>query len=300
MGQLLTNYYAIGHASLPNYVAQISGQAPNPDTQGDCIQYVDFTSTGAGPYGQALGHGCVYPASVPTIAGQLDAAGKTWKGYMEDSGNSLSQPKTCRHGPIGAVDPSVRATATDMYATRHDPFVYFHSIIDSPQCAQRVVGLDALTRDLGSVATTPNLSYITPNLCNDGHDSHCANGQPGGLVSADQWLGVWVPKILASPAYKAGGVLVITVDEGSGDASACCNTPPSPNSDRPGVDGPGGGRVGALVISPRTAPGSTNATPYNHYSLLCSLEDLWRLPHLGFAGAPGLPCFGNDVYDRAS
>src|SRR5690242_17549702 len=127
MGQLLTNYFAIGHASLDNYIAQISGQAPNPNTQADCVNYVDFASTGVGAYGQALGHGCVYPASVKTIADQLDAAGKTWKGYMEDIANSATQPKTCRHPTIGTTDTTVVPSAADMYATRHDPFVYFHS-----------------------------------------------------------------------------------------------------------------------------------------------------------------------------
>ena len=41
-GQLLDNYYGIAHNSLPNYIAQISGQGPNPQTQGDCQVYTDF------------------------------------------------------------------------------------------------------------------------------------------------------------------------------------------------------------------------------------------------------------------
>ena len=55
----------------------------------------------------------------------------------------------------------------------------------------------------------------------------------------------------------------------------------------PGFSGPGGGNVGALIISPFTKPGTTNATPYNHYALLCSIENVFGLGHLGFAGAPG-------------
>lgn len=188
-----------------------------------------------------------------------------------------------------------------MYATRHDPWVYFHSVIDSPACTTEVVGLDALTTDLAAAAATPNLSYITPNLCDDGHDAPCADGRPGGLTSADAFLRTWVPKILASPAYKAGGLLVITFDEaeasgGDSDASACCHTPPAPNSPKPGIRGPGGGNVGALLVSPSIKPGGTNATPYNHYALLCSVENVFKLGHLGFAGAPGLACFGADVY----
>ena len=100
-------------------------------------------------------------------------------------------------------------------------------------------------------------------------------------------------------------MLVITLDEAEtggdkDDSTACCNTPVSPNTPGPGVSGPGGGRVGALVISTATKPGTTNSTPYNHYSLLCSMENVWGLDHLGFAGAPGLNCFGKDVYDEGA
>src|SRR5262249_29929993 len=150
---------------------------------------------------------------IKTIGDQLTAAHKTWKAYNEDIGNSPTAAKTCRHPAIGAKDPTITATATDMYATRHNPWVYFHSVIDSPACSKTVVGLDALPKDLASAVTTPTLVYITPNVCNDGHDAPCKDGRPGGLVSADAFLKTWVPKILASPAYKAGGMLIITIDE---------------------------------------------------------------------------------------
>jgi phosphatidylinositol-3-phosphatase len=300
-GALLTQYFAIGHVSLDNYIAQISGQSPDKDTNADCVHYTDFVSTGTGANGQALGSGCVYPKSVLTIGDQLHAKHLTWKGYMEDIGNSATQPKTCRHPAIGSVDSTIVASKTDMYATRHDPWMYFHGIIDSAACKTEVVGLPVLTADLASAAKTPNLAYITPNVCDDGHDAPCKDGRPGGLVSADTFLKTWAPKILASPAYKAGGMLVITFDEAdigkAGDSSACCHTPVSPNSPLPGLTGPGGGRVGALVISSATKPNTTSATPYNHYALLCSLENVFGLTHLGFAGAPGLTCFGKDVFN---
>jgi phosphatidylinositol-3-phosphatase len=293
-GKLLTQYYGIGHLSLDNYIAQVSGQSPNAQTQSDCSTYTEFVSTGTGAYAQALGKGCVYPAAVKTIGDQLDAAGKTWKSYQEDMG------APCRHPTIGAPDDTLVPKPGDMYATKHNPFVYFHSIIDSPTCGERVVDFGHLATDLRSTATTPNLSFITPNLCHDGHDTPCVDGQPGGLVSADRFLAAEVPKILASPAYKADGMLVITLDEATVAVStACCHTPPSPNAPTPGIGGPGGGRVGTLVISPHVKAGTTDATPYNHYALLCSMEDMFGLSHLGFAGAPGLTCFGDDVYDAA-
>ena len=54
-----------------------------------------------------------------------------------------------------------------------------------------------------------------------------------------------------------------------------------------------------MISATHEARASTNATPYNHYALLCSIENVFGLGHLGFAGAPGLTCFGKDVYDRA-
>ena len=300
-GQLLTQYYGIGHASLDNYIAEISGQSPNPDTQGDCTTYSEFVSTGTGDNGQELGRGCVYPSNVKTISDQLTGAGNTWRAYQEDIGNSATEPKTCRHPAIGAADKTLAARPGDQYATRHDPFVYFHSIIDDQaSCDAHVVGLDALSNDLASEATTPNYSFITPNLCHDGHDTPCVNNsEPGGLVSADQFLGNVVPGILASPAFMHDGLLIVMFDEAEGsDSTSCCNTPPSPNTANPGGGGPGGGRTGALLISPEIAASTQNGTPYNHYALLCSIENLFGLSHLGFAGAPGLDCFANDVYAR--
>jgi hypothetical protein len=126
------------------------------------------------------------------------------------------------------------------------------------------------------------------------------DGQPGGLASADGWLKNWVPAITSSPAFKQDGVLVITFDESDGpqsDATACCGEGPGPNSPQPGITGTGGGRVGALVLSPFTKGGTWSTTPYNHYSLLASIEDTFGLPYLGYAEAPGLNRFGLDVYN---
>jgi hypothetical protein len=296
-GVLLTQYYGTAHNSLPNYIGQVSGQGPNGQTQGDCLVYSNFADTGAvvAP-GQAVGDGCVYPSRVQTVADQLTAAGLSWKGYMEDMGTP------CRHPALNTPDDTQQAEVSDQYAARHNPFVYFHSIIDSPSCAHRVVDLSALPTDLRSASTTPSLSYITPDLCHDGHDASCIDGGPGGLTGADAWLRQWIPRITSSPAFRQDGVLVITFDESDGpqsDATACCGEGPGPNSPKPGITGDGGGRVGALVISPFVRPGTWSTTPYNHYSLLASLEELFGLPKLGYAAAPGLNRFGLDVYNAS-
>lgn len=292
-GALLTQYYGTAHNSLPNYLAQISGQGPTIEGQGDCQLYTDFVGAGPVVDGQWVGQGCVYPAAVPTLPGQLRASGRTWKGYLEDMGTP------CRHPAIGAADDTQQAEADDQYAARHNPFVYFHSIIDSPECQERVVDLSALPADLAKADTTPNFVLITPDLCSDAHDEPCVDGRPGGLASADAFLRTWVPRILSSPAYKRDGVLIITFDESDGpqsDASACCGEGPTPNTPLPGITGMGGGRVGAVVLSRWVRPGTTSTTAYNHYGLLRTIEDLFGLDHLGYAGATGVDSFGRDVF----
>ncbi|WP_035791504.1 alkaline phosphatase family protein [Kitasatospora mediocidica] len=279
-GQLLTDYYGIGHNSLVNYIAQISGQAPNLGTQSDCPLSVPFIGWGTADHGQAYGQGCVYPASVPTVADQLTQAGLTWKSYDE----GMAAP--CTHPPLWAADPNTAASAGDEYATRHNPFVYFTSITSSPACAADDVPLGELSADLTSAASTAALTFVSPDLCDDGHDAPCADGHPGGLASADAWLSTWVPRIMASPAYRQDGLVIITFDESdnpAADSTACCGEQAGPNAALPGILGPGGGRVGALLLSPRVAPGSSDAAGYNHYSLLRTIEDDFGLAPLGFA-----------------
>jgi hypothetical protein len=299
MGALIPQYYGVAHESNPNYIALISGQGANPQSQADCQLYDDFTPGAPGPDGQALGTGCVFPGSVPTIADQLTGKGLTWKGYMEDMGNATGQPQTCRHPALNSQDTTQTARPGDQYAARHNPFVYFHSIIDTPACARDDVPLDRLSADLRSPASTPNYSFITPNLCDDGHDAPCVDGKPGGLVSADLFLKTWVPRILASPAYREDGLLIITFDENdSSDAASCCGEPQFPNTPNNGgpVRGMGGGQVGAVALSPYIDPGTVDTQPYNHFSLLASVEDLFGLGRLGYAGQAGLATFGSDLF----
>jgi hypothetical protein len=179
---------------------------------------------------------------------------------------------TCGHPDIGDIDhtqaaqaPTVDVPDGDQYATRHNPFVYFHSIIDDQEyCDQHVVNLESnLEEDLKKVETTPNFVFITPNLCDDGHDGDgtgdagkgCVNGDAGGLKSIDAFLAKWIPIIQASPAYQEDGLIIINFDE-SADTSfagasydadsgvttytvnlpgaACCGQQTGPNVTRPG------------------------------------------------------------------
>jgi hypothetical protein len=290
-GAFVPNYYGIGHASLDNYVSLISGQAPNPDTQADCHTFSDFVATGpVAADGQLPGSGCVYPASVPSLPGQLDSAGLTWRAYMDGMGADPSRESaTCGHPAVGSSDQTQTATAMDQYAARHDPFVYFHAVIDNqPYCDSHVVALSQLASDLASVGTTPSFSFITPSLCNDGHDTPCANGQPGGLTQVNTFLSTLVPELQASPAYQRDGLIAIVFDESEGgDTAACCGGQA------------GGGRTGAVFLSPFIKPGTATDASYNHYSLLRTIEDVFGLSHLGLAAQAGLAPLGSDVFTAA-
>jgi phosphatidylinositol-3-phosphatase len=168
------------------------------------------------------------------------------------------------------------------------------------------VPLSEMQADLSSEATTPNYVFISPNVCHDGHDQPCVDGEPGGLVSTDAWLHDWIPVILNSEAFREDGVLFITTDESEGigpngadNATACCNEQPGPNSKMPGGNGPGGGRVAGVMISRFITPGTVSTVPYNHYSMLKSVEQIFGLPFLGFAGQPGLSSWAADIFSDA-
>jgi len=312
-GQLLTQYYGVGHSSADNYIAMVSGQPPTPAGQNDCP---DVGSTGdpqpvapttTGPYGIATSDGCLYPDNFKTIGDQLTANGLTWKDYAQNI------PSPCFTG----------SSAAGNYKRKHNPFVLFQSIREqSALCQDDVVDLpspDQLAATLSSDATAPNLTYIVPNQCDDGHDA-CTNPAapvPLGtdpltadeiaLTQIDSFLQKYVPPIVNSPVFKKDGLLVVTFDEAVENLS-CCNEQPGPATSDPGnqagIPGSGGGDSGAVVISPFITPGSSdptkqlNTTGYNHYSLLRSVEDIFGLGHLGYAGQDGLAPFGSDVYDK--
>jgi hypothetical protein len=300
MGAMLPNYYGTGHESLDNYIAMISGQGPNPQTQADAPLYTDFTPGTPGSDGQAMGSGTVYPTSVKTIADQLEAKRLRWRGYMEDMANGPADQKTCRHPQPNQPDSTQTARQGDQYAARHNPFVYFHSLIDGSSCRTNDVDFSLMPGEIAQAATTPAFSFITPNLCHDGHDAPCkGSNEPGGLKSINDFLQKWIPILLASNGYRDDGMVIVTFDESESGADSCCNEQAAntPNAGGP-TPGSGGGKVGAVVISPFITPGTVDNTPYNHYSMLRGVEDIFGLDHLGYAGQMGLEPLGPKLFNQ--
>jgi phosphatidylinositol-3-phosphatase len=198
-----TNYHAVAHPSLPNYLALTAGST--------------FGITDDGYHRLPGSDG---------IGAELTAHGVSWRAYME------GMTRGCMDSPAP-------------YALKHNPFAFFGG------CPPNVVPLTALDTDLAG--DTPSFVWITPDLCHDGHD--CSSRQ------ADDWLAGFVPKILASAAWRDGGVLFVTWDED---------------------DGSGGSRVPAIVVAPNLT-GHATSRPHDHYSLLATMEDRLGVPRLGEA-----------------
>lgn len=321
-GELLVRYYAVAHEELANGAALVSGQGPTADTAANCPTYTDVVPATPAAEEQVIGNGCVYPPATQTLAGQLSEKHLTWRAYVEGMDEAAGQAPACGHPALGQTDPTApqapaaavtpagaAAPSEQAYATSRNPFVYFHSVIDTPACAADDVGLNRLSPDLASARQTPSFSYIVPDRCHDGNPTPCAAGQAAGLPAADGFLKKVVPQILGSKAYKQDGLLVITVDEAPssgefGDSSSCCGQPRFPNMVASGGGsgaGPtrGGGEVGALMLSPFVKPATTSQEPYNHFSLLRTIEDLFALKHLGYAASPGVSALEPSLFQAS-
>jgi hypothetical protein len=285
-GELLSNYSLLGEAGLPNQIAALSGQPPNATTGAGCPTFAEFPPTAkVSAQGVVSGSGCVYPVETLTFADQLSTAQLTWHAYVDGMVDEVGSPDNCVYpGPEEAdvAEPGG-------YATNQNPFVYFHSLLDLGDCSANDTPIDPLTADLRKAEKTPTFSFIAPTPCNAGATGQCPVGGTEGPASADAFLSTWVPKILASPAYKADGLLIVNFAA----ANPPVTTPeaaPAPASDPL--------RVGALLLSPFLTPGSTDAAPYNPYSILRSNEDLFGLDPLGLAAATKTKSFAPSLLEE--
>ena len=157
--------------------------------------------------------------------------------------------------------------------------MYFHSLLDSGACASDDVDFTRLQSDLATAANTANLSWIVPSACDDGTSAPCSSSAPAGLAPADVFLKEVVPQILASAAYREGGLIVIAPDSG------------------PAAGGPAEAKpVGALLLSPFVHAGARVGESLNDFSLLKSLSRLFGVLPLGHANDPTVASFGAAVY----
>lgn len=294
-GELLTNYFAVTKGALANQIALLSGQGPTLETAANCPNYADVAPGTESTEGQVEGNGCIYPATTKTLPAQLTEAGLKWKAFVQgiEDGAAAGQPATCRHPATGQPDANLTAPPSDAYETWRNPFVYFHGIVDVPECAAADIGLPQLSADLKLKADKfPAFAYIAPD---------------------ESQLEPLVTEIKESLAYKDGGMIAIThaqaPQEGEKpDASGCCINPDFPNLPDDGGGAPptgpvretnGGGRVGLLLLSPFVEPGTTSETYFNHFSLLVTIEELFELERIGYGAEPALTGFDESIFNAA-
>ena len=276
-----SRFYGEVHPSEANYVALLGG-----DTFG--IHDDDGFSCRAGsadPFcGGAAAPGYVdHTVRAPHLGDQLAAAGLTWKGYYE----SLPAPGSLAFTASDpAFDDGTRKTA--LYASKHSGFLNFASVQTAPDRARRIVDFRQLDADLAADAL-PAFSLIVPNQCNEMHGLHgpkvpadCDGANSAALIRrGDRVAGDLVARLQATRAWRSAEnmAIVITFDEGAGKTreGCCAVTPDAPSNF-------GGGHIPTIVITNHGPRGLNDPTPYNHYSLLRTIEDAFGLPvHLRHA-----------------
>ncbi|HTW83295.1 MAG TPA: alkaline phosphatase family protein [Candidatus Sulfotelmatobacter sp.] len=283
--------YAEVHPSEPNYVAMLSGSTfgLHDDDAYYCKPGTDDPHChGTNDPGYAP-----HLIDAPNLATQLTGAGLTWKGYYE------SIPATGSLAVTGASETD----APPWYVSKHAGFINFRSVVADPRRNEHLVGLDALQADLDA-GTAPSFGYIVGNLCDDMHGMSAGANVPadctfdpiGPLIRrGDNWAVNVVNTIIGSPLWASGDnvAIVVTWDESDSPArDGCCGVTPN------AVSNFGGGRIPTIVITNHGPRGVVDATPYNHYSLLRTIEDAFGIhQYLGLAAAsdrgvkPMLPLF---------
>jgi phosphatidylinositol-3-phosphatase len=279
------NYFGVTHPSEPNYVAMIAGS--------------NFGINNDNPANRF---------DAPNLVDQLEASGHSWAAYME------SMPSA---GYLGDFWPS---SSQPLYASKHNPFVLFDDIRSDPARLAHVKPYTSLASDLsGSESSIPDFVYIVPNQCHDMHGGVFTRVAPDGSdgtpcpfgsrnddpndaslkQKADAFVQQTVQTIMSSKAWTGNSAIFVVADEsdfngntangGWADPSGCCDSPVLPAGDpavSPSWPGGvyGGGLSPAVVVTTNGPRGFVSTTPYNHYSLLTTIEDNWHLGHLGHAG----------------
>jgi hypothetical protein len=296
---IANQYYGVTHPSLPNYLAAMSGsfQGIWDDCPAGpmvfCAPEEFVPGAGDGTAGNYLTQQEVTSATNTAhwfdgqnIVDQLEASKLTWKAYFQSM-------------PAGGYNveyaPVINGTTVKLYAQKHNPFLYFTDIRNSPTRLANIVPFENnFAADLAS-GNVANFVFIAPDQCHDMHGispstaalvnlpacGYPASGLDHGAIQlGDAFLQSTVSAIMSSKVWQQSSSAIVIVwdeDDYSG-FDGCCGSPTGAN----GVT-LGGAQVPAIVITsggPNGRPMQFNK-PANHYSLLATIEALWHLPCLG-------------------
>ncbi|HEX6797133.1 MAG TPA: alkaline phosphatase family protein [Ktedonobacterales bacterium] len=239
---LATSYFGVTHPSQPNYIAATSGSTNGVTSDNDTT------------------------INVPNIVDQLEAHGKSWTAYM--------QSYALCNGDVLAS-----SCGNQLYERKHNPFISYQDVQTDPARVAHIVDFSQLSTDLAS-NNVSDFSWISPDQCHDMHGRGAPASDPCSfdneqdlIATGDQFLQQTVGEIMASQAWTGNSVIFITWDESDfpfGDVSGCCDAVP------------GGGHVVMLTISHSDHTARTSSVPYNHYSMLATVEAGWGLGCLAF------------------
>jgi hypothetical protein len=249
---LATAYYGVSHPSEPNYVGLLGGNT--------------FGVASDNPY-------WTNSVAKPSLISQLDQAGISWNAYLQGLPHAgytdICYPAKCNGAPDN--DP--------LYVSKHDAIQNFTTSLN-PQDWSRQVPIGQLQGDLAS-GNVPKFGYVIPDECHDMHGDppYCLDGgNPGDpqdqrlVTVGDQYLGELVSTITGAPFWSKGNnAIAIVFDEGD-DNAGCCDAV-APN---------GGGQVATVVVTSHGPRHATDPTPYNHYSLLSTIQHSFGLGCLEF------------------
>ena len=250
---LATDYFGVTHPSEPNYVALLGGST--------------FGVSDDNPY-------YLNTVKAPNLMTQLDRSGVSWKAYLQGLPHpgyqGICYPLKCNGAPDS--DP--------LYVSKHDAIQNFLPA-RTPADWARQVPMGQLGPDLAG-GNPPALSYIIPTECSDQHGDppYCIDsGNPDGgnlatadpqdqrlIAQGDAQLGTTVAGITGAPFWSQGNnAVVVAYDEGDDNAGCCGAGSSDPN-------GTGGGHVATVVVTSHGPRHAQDATPYNHYSLLSTIQ----------------------------
>jgi len=284
------NYQSISFPSLGGYMVLTGGTQCYPPDPGDgdvghCLSSDPYPENDASPNDTRLPLGLqvedVQPSGVKSIGYLLDQKGLIWRAFEED------MPYPCFAFDYHSNTPSPGAE----YSVNHNPFVYYETVYGNGSypttdpypstvngdggdsyCQQHVLPFastptwkgETLASDLANGGVNmPNFAFIAPDEVHDG-------GDYGNLTSTDVWVRTFLTPLLSDSSFMAHTVIFITYDD---TGSPCC------------------GELYTIAIGPPSIVrhGYTSTIPYDHYSLLATIEDIFGLGNLGRSDANATP-----------
>jgi hypothetical protein len=234
-GVSFSRFLGTHHPSYPNYLAMVGGKYFN--TFHDLQRNLSTKER--------------------SIADLLEAKDLSWTAYAE------RYPGTATSCFTDDADES------RLYQRKHVPFLSFTSITKTRERCSRIMNASGF-----NWKTLPNYSMVTPDMCNDGHNSTGCSGGKTQLDRAGAWLKGFLAPVFQDPTLVKDTLIVVTFDESDNIRHNHIYTV---------------FLGGAVKQPPDNKP---NGTCLDHYNVLRTIEDNFSLGTLGQKDKESSPIVG--------